>query len=289
VCGSVEERAILTGLKDPVLICAFATPTKGGSTAPSALSYVAQHWQAEPVTEFGGEQLYDYGRIRPQLQTQEDGQRLLQWPSNTVYLAQPEGVERSFLLLVGVEPSLGWQNFINAVDAFCRRNNIRTAITLHSAPAGISHRHATAVTAVYGSQELQASFGLPATAFHDGPMSFAAVLSMHLNARGMKTADLIALEPFYTPGMPDAQAALALIGVIDRHFGTRTPVAGLQETAREQREVYERAVASSEQLAALAESLDQNGDAVMLLNQSQEDEISVQEVMKEVEQILSRP
>src|SRR5690606_36306711 len=125
----------------------------------------------------------------------------------------------------------------------CRRVGVTTAISLHSAPAGVSHRQSTPLVAVYGSQELQDSIGLKPTVFHDGPMSFGAVLSLHLNAAGCQTVDLIALEPFYTPGLPDAQAALALIGVIDRHFGTRTPVDSLVETASSQREVYEQAIA----------------------------------------------
>src|SRR5687768_18512011 len=126
--GLVQERALLNNLKDPVLLSAFAMPVKGGSTAASALSYLAQQWNAEPVAEFGAEQLYDYSRIRPQLQTSEDGQRSLQWPTNTVYLARPEGVDRSFLLLIGVEPNFGWQSLVESIEAFCRRAGVTTAI-----------------------------------------------------------------------------------------------------------------------------------------------------------------
>jgi predicted ATP-grasp superfamily ATP-dependent carboligase len=288
VNGFVQERAILSNLKDPVLLAAFATPTRSGSTAASALSYLIQHWQAEPVLEFGAEHLYSYARIRPQLVTNEDGTRQLQWPSNTVFLARPEGLDRSFLILVGVEPSLGWQELIERIEAFCRRNGVTTSIMLHSAPAGVSHRQSTPVVAVYGSQELQNSFGLPQTIFHDGPMSFAAVLSLHLNAAGCQTTDLIALEPFYTPGLPDAQAALALIGIIDRHFGTRTPVETLAETANSQREVYERAVAGSEQLSSLAERLEQSTEPMMLDERAGDgNDLSLGEVMDEVDQILS--
>src|SRR6188474_3818203 len=99
--GSVQERAILPTLKDPVLISAFASPQKSGSTAASALSYLAQQWNATPVTEFGAEHLYSYSRIRPQLVSTADGERMLQWPTNTVYLAQPEGIDHSFLILIG--------------------------------------------------------------------------------------------------------------------------------------------------------------------------------------------
>jgi predicted ATP-grasp superfamily ATP-dependent carboligase len=284
--GSVQERAILPGLKHPVLISAFATPQKSGSTAASALSYLAQQWNAQPVTEFAAEHLYSYGHIRAQLVTTEDGERALQWPVNTVYLAEPEGIERSFLLLIGVEPSMGWQDFIETVQGFCRRNKIETAVTLHATPANVSHRQSGQVMGVFGSDELQASFGLSSTVFHDGPMSFAAVLSLSLNAHGVQTADLIALEPFYTPGLPDAEAALALVKSLDRCFGTKTPMESLAQMANEQRESYESAIADSPHLRALAEHLEHQPEAPALLGTGDDDELIVSDVMDEVGRIL---
>jgi predicted ATP-grasp superfamily ATP-dependent carboligase len=284
--GSVSERAILGSLKEPVLIAAFATPTKGGSTAASALRYLVDQWEAEAVTEFAAEALYSNARIRPQLVTFEDGQRMLQWPTNTVYLAEPEGLGRSLLLLIGVEPSFGWQDFIGTIQDFCRRNQIGSAIMLHSAPAGVSHRREARITAVYGSPELQSSFGLPATAFNDGPHCFGSVLSMNLNAQGMKTTDLIALEPFYTPGLPDANAALGLVRALDRHFGTKTETDSLVSTANEQRQAYEAAIAGSEHLREMADRLDQR-DEPALLDSGEAAEINFDEVLDEVGRILS--
>jgi len=284
--GSVQERAILPTLKDPVLISAFASPQKSGSTAASALSYLAQQWNATPVTEFGAEHLYSYSRIRPQLVSTADGERMLQWPTNTVYLAQPEGIDHSFLILIGTEPSMGWQDFMETILAFCHRNKIETAITLHSAPANVSHRLEAPVMGVYGSQELEASFRLPPTVFQDGPMSFAAVLSLNLNAQGVQTADLIALEPFYTPGLPDAGAALSLVRVLDRTFGTTTPLEGLTQTATEQRQAFEAAMGDTPHLRALADRLEQQSNAPALLQMGGEEELSISDVMNEVGRIL---
>jgi predicted ATP-grasp superfamily ATP-dependent carboligase len=287
MAGSVSERAIIGNLKEPALIAAFATPTKGGSTAVSAVSYLAQQWNAEPVTEFAAEHLYSNARIRPQLITQEDGQRTLQWPTNTVYLARPEGTERALLLLAGVEPSFGWQDLIETIQAFCRRNGIKQAILLHSAPATVSHRRDAQVAAVYGSADLESSFQLPATVFHDGPQSFGSVLSMHLNAEGIETADLIALEPFYTPELPDANAALSLIGALDHHFGTTTSRTDLQSMVEQQRQMYEQMISGSEHLRALLDHLEEPGGPRTLLGNTTTGELEVSDVMDEVGRILS--
>lgn len=283
----VQERVILSNLKDPVLLAAFATPSKGGSTGASTLSYLTSQWDAEPVLEFGAEGYYDYSRIRPQLQ-HSDGQATLQWPSNTVYIANPPELDRSVLILVGVEPNLGWPSFLATIDSFCRRNGVSRVLTLHSAPAGVSHRYSTPVVAVYGDETMKDAVGLPATTYQDGPMDFSAVLSLHLQAAGFQTADLIALEPFYTPGLPDAQAALALVRAIDRFLGCRIPVESLTETARDQREMYDRAVVGSEQLSALAASLEEQQLQIGSgITTSEGENLRVEEVMDEVAQILS--
>jgi hypothetical protein len=126
--------------------------------------------------------------------------------------------------------------------------------------------------------------GLPPTAYNDGPLNFGAVLSLHLNAVGCQTADLIALEPFYTPGLPDAQAAESLIKVLDQYFGVRTTVESLVETADRQRELYDNKFHGSEQLSAFTDHLERDSQA--LLGESNSN-LSVEEVMGEVDDILS--
>jgi len=288
MAGYVSERAIIADLKDPILIAAFATPTKGGTTPMAALNYLVERWSARPVVEFAAEHLYDNTRHRPQLMTTEKGQRHLQWPTNTVYLANPEGSERSILLLIGIEPTTGWQELVEGIQGFCRRNAVGTAVILHSAPAQVSHRDQPRVNAIYGSPALLEKFGVPGTVFHDGPQTFGTVLSLHLNSIGIATADLVALEPFYTPALPDAAAALSLIQTLDRVFGISTDVESLKVMAIQQRQAYENAVSTSEPLRSIVSNLDQahvdqqdgNGTPV-------EADLSLKEVMDEVENILS--
>lgn len=292
--GPFQERALINDLDNPILITGLASSGKAGSTAASALSFLAQQWQAEPVVEFTADTLYDYNRLRPQLETR-DGETSLRWPNVTVYKARPEGANRTVLLLVGVEPTSGWQGLIEAITGFCRRAGVTTAITLHCSPASVSHRGSTPVVAVYGSENMQSAIGLPATVFPEGPMSLAAVLSLHLNAAGVQTADLFAMEPFYTPGLPDAQAALALINVIDRYLACQTDVRSLVETAGSQRELYEQAVRGSEALSQLAEQLDRQHPGTVLLQshgegpgeEGGESRLSVEEVMSEAFAILN--
>src|SRR5436309_1067428 len=108
--AQIQERVVLRNLNDPILITAFASPQKGGGTAKWALSHVVENWNATPVAELDADDCYDYGQIRPRMRIVA-GRTEIDWPSNQVYLASPEGSHRSFLLMLGIEPSHKWKEF----------------------------------------------------------------------------------------------------------------------------------------------------------------------------------
>src|SRR4051812_21716560 len=110
IAVTIQERVVLPQLRDPVLITAFAAAHKGGGTAVGALGYLLSQWNAQQVAEFDAEECYNYGRIRPQVQ-RRDGAAVISWPSNTVYLVSPPDSEQTFIVLVGVEPSMHWRSF----------------------------------------------------------------------------------------------------------------------------------------------------------------------------------
>src|SRR5687767_1572416 len=118
---AIQERVVLPQLKDPVLISAFAAAHKGGGTATGALEYLISQWGAQQVAEFEAEECYNFARIRPFVQRQ-NGQVAVSWPTNTVYLVNVPDSERSFLFLIGVEPSMNWRSFAASVAQFAARN-----------------------------------------------------------------------------------------------------------------------------------------------------------------------
>src|SRR4051794_15008983 len=100
--AQIQERVVLRDLNDPILIMAFASPSKAGATAPWAVSQVANHLGAELVAEFEAGDFYNYSQLRPQIRV-DGGQPQLEWPRNAIYqMTTEEG--RSVLVFIGVEP-----------------------------------------------------------------------------------------------------------------------------------------------------------------------------------------
>src|SRR5438552_3865684 len=109
-----------------------------GTTAASAVSYLVEHWEAEPVAELDPDALFDFTALRPVV-CFEDGKRVLQWPTNRLYVASPPGVGRDIVLLAGTEPHLQWRRFCEAIAAFMHEVAATTSLTLGSYPGPTPH------------------------------------------------------------------------------------------------------------------------------------------------------
>jgi predicted ATP-grasp superfamily ATP-dependent carboligase len=258
----IQERVVLPQLKDPVLVSAFTAAHKGGATATAALSVLLNAWNAQQIAEFEAEDCYNYARLRPTV-TRNDGQTAISWPTNYVYLATPPESDQSFLFLVGIEPSLKWRSFADAVAQFALRAGVRTAISLRSVPGSVTHTQPPVVQAVYSNADLAEQYKLPVMEMTEHALDMGALINLTLQSLGCQTVDLFAVEPFYTTALPDANAGLGLLDAIGDAFKVTVPHEQLAAMAQTQREATEVAVASSEQAQAVVRALENRNVATM--------------------------
>jgi len=258
----IKERVILPQLKDPVLVSAFTAAHKGGTTATAALAVLLSDWHAQQIAEFDAEDCYNYARLRPQVM-RVDGQTTVSWPTNAVYLATPPDSDRSFLFLVGVEPSLKWRSFAEAVAEFAHRAGVRTAISLRALPGSVTHTQPSVVQAVYSQPELQQQYGLPLMEMNEYGLDIGGLINLTLQQLGCQTVDLFAVEPFYAAAIPDAKAGLALLEALGKAFGLSITSESLTALAYTQYQAIEAAVAGSEQAQAVVRAIEGSAVATM--------------------------
>lgn len=258
----IRERVVLPQLKDPVLVSAFTAAHKGGTTATAALGFLLSEWNAQQIAEFDAEDCYNYARLRPQV-TRIDGQTTVSWPINAVYLATPPDSDRSFLFLVGIEPSLKWRGFAEAVAQFALRAGVRTAISMRALPGSVPHTQPSVVHAVYSQPELAEQYGLPLMEMSEYGLDIGGLINLTLQDLGCQTIDLFAVEPFYAAAIPDAKAGLALLEALGKPFGLAISNEQLAAMAHTQYEAIEAAVASSEQAQAVVRAIEGRAVATM--------------------------
>jgi predicted ATP-grasp superfamily ATP-dependent carboligase len=253
---AIQERVVLPQLKDPVLISAFAAAHKGGGTATGALEYLLNAWGAQQVAEFDAEECYNYARIRPYV-VRQNGEATISWPTNTVYLVNPPESERSFLFLIGVEPSMHWRSFAEGIAQFAARAGVKTAIALRSMPGSVAHTQPAQLQAIYSNAKMAEGFGITPIADSHGPLDIGGLINLTLSAMGCDTVDILALEPFYTNAVPDARAGLAMLDALGGAFGWQLPREQLAAMAEAQYAAIEASVSASEQAQALVRALEQ--------------------------------
>lgn len=275
-------------MTDPVLLTAFSSEVKGGQTATSAVAYALGQWDARLVAEFDTSEYYVNSRMRPWIR--RDGEKtVLDWPENVVYRVDAPG--HTVLVLVGVEPSLNWRRFVDQIAGFATKHDVKLAINIKSVPATVPHTVESPVRAIYSEAGMQEEFAIPQLDDQDGPADIGRVLNLHLASQGIRTIDLYAMEPFYAAAVPDAEAAIRLLRVLEQTFELPVDTAQLEQTATAQRQAIDAVVERSEQLRQTVQALEQRAQATALLAAPEEgpSDLDASAVLDEVEQLLRGP
>ena len=284
-----NEPMPIEPMKDPVLITTFASSmVKGGQTAPSALAYALEQWDAQLVAEIDADDCYINARMRPWVR--RDGDRaIIDWPQNLVY--RVDGEDRTFLVLIGVEPSLNWRSFVGRIGEFAAQHDVSLAVNLKSVPASIPHTLHAPVKAVYSDRAMEEEFGVPELEDQDGPADIGRVLNIHLASKGVKTIDVYAMEPFYAAATPDAEASISLLRTMQKMFGLYvTDMMRLEQAAGIQRQAIDAAMNSSQQLRDTVMALEQRAggvnQALLTAPEAPDKELDAGDVLSEAEAFL---
>jgi predicted ATP-grasp superfamily ATP-dependent carboligase len=289
---AIRPLAEVRPLREPVLLAAFGGFTDPTGGAAATLGYLAEQWKAEPLAEIDPERFYDFTVQRPRVRL-EDGVRKLDWPQNRFYVASPPGTDRDFVLMVGVEPHLRWRNFTQAIEDVLRAVGSTTSITLGAQPAGVPHTRPLPVTLSASHSDFETLFGLEAPASrYQGQTGVVGVLNLHLRAQGWKNASLWALVPHYLTVGPNPNIGIALLRIVDRAFGTSTPLDGLLEQAHafdeQVREVMEESSEAAAYVRQLEEQYDANRPPTAAEPQPTGELPSSDEILNDLERFLRR-
>lgn len=247
-------------LDNPVLLAALSGFTDATGAAVTAIDHLAEEWNAEPLAEIDAEPFFDFTVQRPRVGL-VDGERVVTWPENRFYVARPDGADRDFILLAGVEPHLRWREFTGLIADFVGELGSTTSITLGAQPSGVPHTRPVPLSLSASDPSFEELFGLKAPASrYQGQTGVVAVLNLALRARGWQNASLWAMVPHYISAGPNPNVAISMIELIDRSFGTTTDLASLREEAEQFEDQVRSVLADSEEAAAYVHQLEEQFD-----------------------------
>ena len=127
------------------MVAAFSGWNDAGDSATSAVRFMQRRWRAETFAEFDPEQFFDFTQARPMVRLRE-GERVLEWPSNTFASHVLEDHDRDIILLYGTEPHLYWRTYVQSILELCASFDVSGFVTLGALLAEASHARPVRVT-----------------------------------------------------------------------------------------------------------------------------------------------
>jgi predicted ATP-grasp superfamily ATP-dependent carboligase len=253
---NVERRP---ALDRPVLIAAFRGWNDGAQGASLAGGYLAKIWNAEQFASIDPEDFYDFQATRPMVSLVEGITRRIDWPDNDFYHASPEGLGRSALLLLGVEPNLRWRRFTSLIVDLAREYEVELVVTLGALLADVPHTRPAPVTGTATDPELVERLGLQASRY-EGPTGIVGVLHDACRAASLSSVSLWAAVPHYVSLAPSPRAALALCQRLGDLLETSIDTSELDQAVEAYTQRVTEAVSTDEETAEYVQELERRAE-----------------------------
>ena len=255
-----------------IIIAAFAGWNDAAQSATDALEALLDIWDVQEVHELSADDYYDYTFNRPEISTTLDGQRLIEWPSTTVFRAKTDALPNSEIFLVlGVEPNLKWKTFCDEVLKSVPPAEGTVLITLGALLADVPHTRPIPVNGTSANTTLQELTGFEQSRY-EGPTGILGILQSEAEIHGIPSMALWAAVPHYVAAPPCPKATLGLLraleDVLDISLALEELVedsiawqTGVEEMANEDEEVaeYVRSLEETQDTADLPEA---SGEAI---------------------------
>jgi predicted ATP-grasp superfamily ATP-dependent carboligase len=252
------ERPVL---RDPVLVCAFKGWNDAGEAASAAVEFMRDHFESFEVASIDPEEFFDFSAVRPTVYLTEGNVREVSWPENVFSAARIPGAESDLVMLHGIEPSLRWRRFTEAVMEVARGLDVRMVVSLGALLADVPHSRPVAITGLASDQALVDKLGFQQTRYQ-GPTGIVGVLH-HACARAeLSSASLWASVPHYVAAAPNPKVALALVRAFEGTVGVAVDAGELEEAAEDYERQVGAAVASDPEVKAFVERLESAMDEV---------------------------
>jgi hypothetical protein len=167
---------------------------------------------------------------------------------------------RTFLLLEGAEPDVSWERFILAVRHLVERFDVRLTIGVHGIPMGVPHTRPTTVTA-HGTRPALTEGREPWVGRIQVPGSIINLLELRLGQTDHDAMGFAVHVPHYLAQAEYPAAAAALADQVAAAGGLSIPTSALRTAAEETQAQIDEQVATSAEVAAVVQALEQQYDA----------------------------
>jgi proteasome assembly chaperone (PAC2) family protein len=270
------------------MVIAFSGWNDAGEAATGAASHLLASWTdsstdvvPELIAEVDIEEFYDFQVNRPIAYIDDSSIRSLTWPGTHVFGLRTPELDRDFVVVRGVEPSMKWKTFTSEILDLADDLEVDMVITLGSMLADTPHTRPITVSGSGAHPEIARRLGVEISKY-EGPTGILGVLQDACVRRGIDAISLWAAIPHYASNSPSPKATLALINALEDFLEISLPQGDLLEESRAwEAEVSEMAKEDGD-VAEYVKALEESKDAAEL------PEATGESIARELERFLRR-
>lgn len=244
-------------------------------------AFSANSAAAELIADMNSQDFYDFQVNRPEVSIDDDQNRVITWPSTQIFAISVPFLERDFVVVTGVEPSMRWKDFANDLLDLADDLEVALVITLGSLLADVPHTRPISVSITAANHKNAAEYGIE-TSTYEGPTGILGIIQDGCTRRGIDAISMWAAVPHYASNSPSPKASLSLINALEDFLEISVNLGTLPDQSDEwEREVNELASQDAE-VAEYVKALEESKDSAEI------SETSGESIAKEFERYLRR-
>ncbi len=249
--------------KMTTMVAAFAGWPDAAEAATGAVRYIADQHGARKIAEIDPEEFYDFTTTRPNVSIDDEGGRVVTWPSNEFFSTAPTDESDGALLFIGTEPNLRWRAFGSIMLEVARRAGVESAFMLGALNDAVPHTREPRVTGVSGDPRVRAKLheqGIRGSGYQ-GPTGIHTAFLEVCDKAGLPIASLWGHNPHYVTTTSNPRVSLALISKLQGMAEIRVDLGDLHAAGDAFDTELAQAVGDRSEITAYVAKLEQRYDA----------------------------
>ncbi|MCU1403544.1 MAG: hypothetical protein QOD27_1361 [Microbacteriaceae bacterium] len=262
-----------------LLVVAFEGWNDAGDAASGAVRTLKELLDLYPIAEVDSEEYFDFQFNRPSVTQDEEGNKLLVWPTVTIFgptsvrkkrirrlaedaeLAMSADNGSNIYLLLGTEPSRSWKSFTAQILATVKDTGVTGIVFLGAMLADVPHTRPISVFVSSENAEVRKQLGVERSSY-EGPVGILSVLGDAAEAAGIPTVSIWASVPHYVHNAPSPKATLALIDKLEEIIDVVIPRGDLVDESAAWESGIDALAGEDEDMATYIQQLEAARDTV---------------------------
>ena len=251
------------GPSPAILLAAFEGWNDAGSSASQVVAMIEEAWEGRSIHELDPQDHHDFQVNRPISVRDEDGTRVLNWPTTTISVVRTPVAGRTVLLVQGVEPSFRWLDFCEEILDVAQQWEVSSVVSIGALLADVPHTRPVPCQVTSDDPAVQALLDVEGSQY-EGPSGIVGVLAVLAQERGLHAMSLWAAVPHYVAQPPSPKATLALMGALEELVGEPLPLGDLVEEARAWQDGVDELAEQDPEIAEYVRQLEEAKDTAEL-------------------------